>query len=184
MNCRYPYNSRLLALTLGLILAVKVSAARLEDHKRLLGLFKDTQDVLLTINSEIIQYGERLDTLIERVIDPRAWKSVASRSVCVCVIACPVARAGRTPRELARAADPSARTANRFVHIGLSSRRLSPRHRDGFDVAGFLIDPVLHAKLTWRTTVGLGTVMVLVTAVMSLVPMTRIEKINVTDAFR
>ena len=55
---------------------------------------------------------------------------------------------------------------------------------DGFDVAGFLVDPVLHAKLTWRTTVGLGGVMVLVTAVMSLIPMTRIEKINVTDAFR
>jgi ABC-type lipoprotein release transport system permease subunit len=54
----------------------------------------------------------------------------------------------------------------------------------GFDVAGFLVDPLLLAKLTPRITVGLGGAMVVIVALMSLVPMGRISRINVTDAFR
>jgi ABC-type lipoprotein release transport system permease subunit len=55
---------------------------------------------------------------------------------------------------------------------------------EGMDVGGFLVDPVLRAKLTPAITVGLGAVMVAITALMSLVPMTRIDHIRLTDAFR
>ena len=52
------------------------------------------------------------------------------------------------------------------------------------EVGGFLMDPVLRAKLTLRTTVGLGSAMVVAIALMSLVPMARLNKLRVTDAFR
>jgi ABC-type lipoprotein release transport system permease subunit len=55
---------------------------------------------------------------------------------------------------------------------------------DGFDVGGFIVDPMLRAKLTARITVGLGAAMVGLIGVMSLVPMSRIKHIHVTDAFR
>jgi ABC-type lipoprotein release transport system permease subunit len=47
-----------------------------------------------------------------------------------------------------------------------------------------LVDPMLRAKLTARITVGLGAAMVGLIGVMSLVPMSRIKHIHVTDAFR
>jgi ABC-type lipoprotein release transport system permease subunit len=55
---------------------------------------------------------------------------------------------------------------------------------DGFDVGGFIVDPMLRAKLTARITVGLGAAMVGLIGVMGLVPMSRIKHIHVTDAFR
>ena len=56
--------------------------------------------------------------------------------------------------------------------------------RDGMEVGGFLMDPVLRMKLTLLTTVGLGGVMTGAVALMSLVPMSRLKHIQVTDAFR
>ncbi|MBN1608894.1 MAG: ABC transporter permease [Polyangiaceae bacterium] len=55
---------------------------------------------------------------------------------------------------------------------------------DGMEVGGFLMDPVLHLKLTLLTTVGLGAAMTAAVALMSLVPMARLKHIRVTDAFR
>jgi len=54
----------------------------------------------------------------------------------------------------------------------------------GMEVGGYLVEPVLHASLSPRITVGLGLAMSAVIALMSLVPMTRISRIRVTDAFR
>ena len=56
--------------------------------------------------------------------------------------------------------------------------------KDGFEVGGFLVDPVLRAKLSLRITVGLGSVMVLLISLMSLVPMARLGKLRITDTFR
>jgi ABC-type antimicrobial peptide transport system permease subunit len=56
--------------------------------------------------------------------------------------------------------------------------------RDGMEVGGFLMDPFLRMKLTLLTTVGLGGVMTGAVALMSLVPMSRLKHIQVTDAFR
>ena len=56
--------------------------------------------------------------------------------------------------------------------------------KDGFEVGGFLVDPVLRAKLSLRITVGLGSVMVLLISLMSLVPMARLGRLRITDTFR
>lgn len=55
---------------------------------------------------------------------------------------------------------------------------------DSFDVGGFIVDPVLRVKLTSKITVGLAAAMLVVIGLMSLVPMTRIRRIRITDAFR
>ena len=52
------------------------------------------------------------------------------------------------------------------------------------EVGGYLVEPVLHASLSPRITIGLGLAMSAIIALMSLVPMTRISRIRVTDAFR
>ena len=70
------------------------------------------------------------------------------------------------------------------IALATDGTRLDAYLGEGFDVGGFLVDPVLYAKLTLRTTVGLGSAMVVVIGLMSLVPMARIKRINVTDAFR
>ena len=54
----------------------------------------------------------------------------------------------------------------------------------GMEVGGYLVEPVLHASLSPRITIGLGLAMSAIIALMSLVPMTRISRIRVTDAFR
>jgi ABC-type lipoprotein release transport system permease subunit len=67
---------------------------------------------------------------------------------------------------------------------GLDGYDLARWLGDGMEVGGFLMDPVLHPKLTLLTTVGLGAAMTAAVALMSLVPMARLKHIRVTDAFR
>jgi putative ABC transport system permease protein len=55
---------------------------------------------------------------------------------------------------------------------------------DAFDVGGFIVDPVLRVKLSLRITFGLAVGMLVIIGLMSLVPMSRIGSIRVTDAFR
>jgi hypothetical protein len=43
------------------------------DRQRLVSLFKNVQDVLLTTNSEIIQYGDRFDDIADRLQDREIW---------------------------------------------------------------------------------------------------------------
>ena len=68
--------------------------------------------------------------------------------------------------------------------LALDGLSLAQWMGDGFEVGGFLVDPVLRPKLTMVTTVGLGTVMVLVVALMSLVPMARLRQLRISDVFR
>ena len=53
-----------------------------------------------------------------------------------------------------------------------------------FEVGGFIVNPVLRVKLSWRITLGLGAAMLGAMALMAVVPMFRIRRIRVTDAFR
>jgi hypothetical protein len=70
------------------------------------------------------------------------------------------------------------------VSLALDGLSLAQWMGDGFEVGGFLMDPVLRPELTMVTTVGLGAAMVLVVAVMSLVPMTRLRQLRISDVFR
>jgi len=57
----------------GLLPAIAYPAKELPERQRLIELFKSVQDVLLTINSEIIQYQDRFTDLSRKLQDPRLW---------------------------------------------------------------------------------------------------------------
>ena len=63
----------LLVLVLVLSCATPVRAADEAERQRLVALFSKVQDVLLTINSEMIQYGERIQVVSTRLRDRSLW---------------------------------------------------------------------------------------------------------------
>lgn len=65
--------SRCIALLLGLMAWGAAFAAEDPDRQRLVQLFKKVQDVLLTVNSEVIQYGERFQDVASRLRDRALW---------------------------------------------------------------------------------------------------------------
>lgn len=62
-----------IALLLGLAAWGAAFAAEDPDRQRLVQLFKKVQDVLLTVNSEVIQYGERFHDVSLRLRDRSLW---------------------------------------------------------------------------------------------------------------
>ena len=63
-----------LVLVLGCLSSAPAQAAEDADRQRLLALFTKLQDVLLTINSEILQNGERLQDVSSRLRDRTLWE--------------------------------------------------------------------------------------------------------------
>jgi hypothetical protein len=62
-----------IALLLGLLAWAHAWAAEEPERQRLVQLFKKVQDVLLTVNSEVIQYGERFQDVATRLRDRELW---------------------------------------------------------------------------------------------------------------
>lgn len=70
--------SRLRTLALSVILTLTscgFAHADDPDRQRLVTLFNKVQDVLLTINAEVIQYGERFADVSQRLRDREVWES-------------------------------------------------------------------------------------------------------------
>jgi hypothetical protein len=63
----------LLAVVLVLVIAGGARAAEDPDRARLVALFNRLQDVLLTINSEIMRYTDQLDDVSRRLRAPSIW---------------------------------------------------------------------------------------------------------------
>lgn len=65
-----------LVLVLGAVSPARAApGAEDADRQRLVALFNKVQDVLLTVNSEVIQYGERLQEVSGRLRDRSLWTS-------------------------------------------------------------------------------------------------------------
>jgi len=63
----------LVSVVLGFSALSPILAADDVDRQKLIALFKNVQDVLLTINSEIIQYSERFTELSRRLQERQLW---------------------------------------------------------------------------------------------------------------
>lgn len=63
----------LMAVVLAVLCAGGAHAAEDPDRARLVALFNRLQDVLLTVNSEIMRYTEQLDDVSRRLRAPSIW---------------------------------------------------------------------------------------------------------------
>ena len=63
-------------------------------------------------------------------------------------------------------------------HYGIDLRRWMDQ---GFSVSGFMVDPVLRAKVTLVTVVATSAIVLVATMLFSLLPARRAANVNITD---